>query len=661
MGEAPSRRQRFLPIVPLAATLMVWAAAWAPLFAADGMTFKRTDDQREIAYKDVEDTLPTSSVVAKLAAQKELGFFGAQVTAAADSTVFLSLSSEYLMAACLVGAISAGSVSAGPGQVVVWRATSGTPAAFDFDVDRFLATTSLAIDPKTRSALERVSKAQKRLVFWGLLQPGAVNVRSPVAPDLERVRRGYLLAPTVIRLRREAGGDTAKLARLVAKRFLTGIVDGEPLEPVKSLLSPNLFQAPGQALEIESWRMLRGEFAAALARDRLPRVLAGFTIEASDDDMQWLVRTPQETYGLRLEQIDDMVFIEALEPIEESVALPAAGLSAVVAFNPQSVAAFNAETIKKFTAENPLKGELAFGLTAERRQAILDLVAVAADFRLGMAADSAEPGEAVSRKDLDFIAKALELGPDGPPPALWRSFFRGSLAYVGHALAPVKRIGFYNPVVDGWVMTNWSERDERLELVGVRAVPGEIIRGRPADGFEPPAWMKMADESELTALALGHRDSVHAFKKRYPLLAKWPPSDSAADGRKSHRPIIESRLGVIRRSLSALGRPTFFSAINDLLASIASGDPARLRSLMSGDGDTPVQWVTGLLTPVRTQFRPTGVLRRPDGVTVLFGVPRNGRWILIARYGPDDSDRPPVVQSVAFLDLLTAEDWRPER
>ncbi len=314
MREAPSLWERF-PRVLLVATLMVSAAALASLSAADGMSFKRTDDQREIAYEDLEDVLPTSSVVAKLAAQKEISFFDVQVTAAADSTVFLSLSSEYLMAACLEGAISAGPVSAGPGQVVVWRASSRAPATFDFDVDRFLATTSLAIDPKTRSALESVSQAQKRLLFWGLLQPGTVNARSPVSPVVERVRRGYLLAPTVIRLRREAGEDTAKLARLVARRFLTSIVKRE-LEPVESLLSPNLFQGRDQALDPESWRMLRSEFAAALIRDRLPQVLAGFTIEATGDGMQWLVRTPKETYRLRLEQVDDMLFVEALEPNE---------------------------------------------------------------------------------------------------------------------------------------------------------------------------------------------------------------------------------------------------------------------------------------------------------------------------------------------------------
>ncbi len=307
------RFPRVLLVAPLVATLVASAAARAPLLAADGVTFKRTDDQREIAYEDLEDVLPTSSVVAKLAAQKEMGFFDVRVTAAADSTVFLSLSSEYLMAACLEGAISAGPVSAGPGQVVVWRATSGAPATFDFDVDRFLATTSLAIDPKTRSALERVSQAQKRLMFWGLLQPGSVNVRSPVSPVVEGMRRAYLLAPTVIHLRREAGEDTAKLARLVAQRFLTGIVEREP-EPVESLLSPNLFQGRDQALDPESWRMLRSEFAAALIRDRLPQLLAGFMIEASGEEMRWLVRTPRETYRLRLEQLDDMVFVEALEP-----------------------------------------------------------------------------------------------------------------------------------------------------------------------------------------------------------------------------------------------------------------------------------------------------------------------------------------------------------
>ncbi len=350
-----------------------------------------------------------------------------------------------------------------------------------------------------------------------------------------------------------------------------------------------------------------------------------------------------------------------------------------MAFNRQSVAAFNTRTIEKLTEENPDEGKLMFGLTAEQRQVIYDLGVFAADFRLELAGDAAaaqgteaaegfyaaegagraEVRKAVPKKDLDFIVKALDLvGPDGPPPELWRSFFRGSIAYFGHALAPVKRIGFFNPVVDGWVLTDWSQGDERLELVGVRPVPGEVMRGRPAEGFEPPVWMRMADQTELIALAINHRDSIRAFKNRYRLLAEQPLSDGAAGDPKIYRQIIESRLGVIRRSLIALRRPAFFSTTKDLLAVIASGEAAQLKSVLGGDNDTPVHWVTGLSTPVRTQFQPISVVRRPDGgITVLFGVPRNGRWILVARYGSDDSDRPSLVQTVAFLDFVTAEHW----
>lgn len=337
---------------------------------------------------------------------------------------------------------------------------------------------------------------------------------------------------------------------------------------------------------------------------------------------------------------------------------PAVGAQVeITAVNRETVAEFTATFIKEFTRQNPDEAELTFGLAPEQRQAIVELAVTAAEFREAMAAAASGQGGAAAQDDIDLFTKSLELGPDGPPPALWRSFFQGSVIAVGHALAPVKRAGFYNALVDGWILADWAPDKEGLSLVGVRAVPGAVVRYQEVTGIQLPPWTRMTDESVITALGAAHREAMRAFKARYPLVSTRQPPDSAADRRRSDRQIVESRLGAMRRSLGILGRPAFVAATRAFLDSVDSGDPRRLRSLIAGKGPASavVHRVSGLLTPIRSQFRPTGVVHRPDGITVMFGVPVNGRWVLAARYKPEKGDEALVLQSIGFIDLISAE------
>ena len=139
----------------------------------------------------------------------------------------------------------------------------------------------------------------------------------------------------------------------------------------------------------------------------------------------------------------------------------------IAAITPELVTGFNTESVQNFIVRHPSEGELKFGLSAEDRQRIVQLGLTAVEFRAAMVAAGASEGGAVSESDLGTFSAALELGPEGPLSALWRSFFRGSIVSMGHALAPVKRVGFYNPLVDGWLMTTMSQ---------VRVLPAAPIK-----------------------------------------------------------------------------------------------------------------------------------------------------------------------------------------
>lgn len=329
----------------------------------------------------------------------------------------------------------------------------------------------------------------------------------------------------------------------------------------------------------------------------------------------------------------------------------------ISALTPGVVAGFNDETIQDFIRQNPDDGELRFNLSVEDRQEIVALGLVAAEFRQAIVRRGLAQGGSLTDDAKALLTGALGLGQGGPPPVLWETFFAGSVVSLGNALGSAKRVGFYNPVVDGWLMTDWTATDAGLSLTGAHVVTGAVLRGETEDTIEMPTWTKVSDMSVVGALAESHRKSVESFRAIHPVASREPLPSPEFDTR-AQRQAVEIRLGALRRSLSVLGRPALTSATQQFLDALYSGDPMRLADLVDGGSTASVHWVNGLLTPMRDQFRPTGVVRQGDDVTVMFGIPQNGRWLLLARYGQAEANGAAKLTAVSFIDLVTAENGR---
>lgn len=307
-------RPRFaLAAFALGVTLLVGSM---PNARAEPM-LSRTDTGQAVSEPQLESVLPESGVLARLGDGDHLTVFGTDLVAQGRTEVFLSLSSQSFAAASLIGTVKSGTETADSGQVLVVDLDDGKPKTYYFDVERFLATSSTAEDPEIRSALEDVAASHESLKFWGLLQAVGVNAQAPVSPAVEEARRGYLLTPTVVRLRAAAGGDEDQLARMVAKEFAQGLA-AKDLEPVRSLLSPDLFQSETRPYDRKTWRILRSRFAKAMIDGPLPRDLADATVEATGTADQFRVIGRQRTYILSMTRLDGMVFVKGLEPAEET-------------------------------------------------------------------------------------------------------------------------------------------------------------------------------------------------------------------------------------------------------------------------------------------------------------------------------------------------------
>lgn len=281
--------------------------------SAYSANFMRSDSGAPIEFEQVESVLSQGGVIANLAAGEDLEIYGFEMHAERDSTIYLSASSEFISAACLDGAFTAegDSDTARPGEVYVHAYSGDVTSAYEFDVERFLGSSSLSIDPEIRANLANAMSSQKRKKFWGFLEASNTNAQAPVPPTMEAQRRDYLLSPEIINIRKEAIGDAESMARLSAERFVSAMANHED-KAVASLLHPAMFNKKGRA-PVE-WLTLRQKFAYELANSNLAGKMQTARVEdGSMEDGFQISLENGERYHLQTEPMDAMVFVKSIQ------------------------------------------------------------------------------------------------------------------------------------------------------------------------------------------------------------------------------------------------------------------------------------------------------------------------------------------------------------
>ena len=295
--------------------LLALAAAWvltAP--SAFAVELVRTDVGSAVLPDRLLDTLSQSGVLARLSAGETLRLLDAEITAAEDTVVYLSLSSEFRIAALLSGraAVANSGDALAVGKVAVWPIGPGAPRVSTFDIDRFLASSSLALAPETRARLAAAASAQREEIYWGVLRRSGSNPQAPLPPLLEAVRRDMLLRPVVITLRHAAEGDTETLAQLAAERFLEGMRTGD-VATVRDLMAPSLFEPDDRTPT--GWLTVRNDMAHALIASPLGRALARADLADSAPEDGFIARTPEgRQFRIAMREEHGMAFIGEITP-----------------------------------------------------------------------------------------------------------------------------------------------------------------------------------------------------------------------------------------------------------------------------------------------------------------------------------------------------------
>jgi hypothetical protein len=274
---------------------------------AAGSSIVRSDNGAPVAEENISKTIMESGLLARLDAKQSLKLYDTTLTAKTPAIVLLSASAEFLTFAVLQGTVESGGMQAEVGQLITWPMDSKEPQRFYYDLGRLMASSSPAIDPSLREDMMAALKDQERAVFWGKLQPATTNIRAPLSPNIEAMRREYVYNSNAMYVRRTAGGDHAVASKEVANNFITALINRDN-KTVANLLDPAMFKTEGEHL----WMQNRESFAKKLTSSALPAKLKNATL-TQQDEHAWAISSGRENYVLEQTDKGSFPFVNKME------------------------------------------------------------------------------------------------------------------------------------------------------------------------------------------------------------------------------------------------------------------------------------------------------------------------------------------------------------
>jgi hypothetical protein len=105
---------------------------------------------------------------------------------------------------------------------------------------------------------------------------------------------------------------------------------------------------------------------------------------------------------------------------------------------------------------------------------------------------------------------------------LWRYFFTGTLVLVGNTKSETPIVLFYNPFLDGALLTRWRWiTQSSLEPIDGIFILGAALRGDPQTTILPEWWNS---PKALDIMVAQYSQARNAFEKNFPFAATNPPT-----------------------------------------------------------------------------------------------------------------------------------------
>ncbi len=279
---------------------------------------------------------------------------------------------------------------------------------------------------------------------------------------------------------------------------------------------------------------------------------------------------------------------------------------------------------------------------------LIDLTASANHFRLGAASQP----EDVKLSGVDVFGEKWARETWGQLKGLdlqVSHFFSTSLMMVGRVASDKSVVGFYNPWVDGLLLTAWSERAvDGWRIADFAWLTGETFRLDEAPKGAAaivPAWLHTGRGLAPSVVELSGK-TIERFEKLFPLQAQYEfPLLKVPDTPEAELALIKGRmtfrLVYAKEKLAGPLGESVRAHVENVKRVLLSGDKNRLLALTSPEQNAYVAETIGLLPEQirRTMNDHWCVVNDKQAVAVLTSS-LAPRWFLLVFLNFDQADHP---------------------
>jgi hypothetical protein len=244
-------------------------------------------------------------------------------------------------------------------------------------------------------------------------------------------------------------------------------------------------------------------------------------------------------------------------------------------------------------------------------------------------------------------------------PEAWAIFFSGCFVLAGNVRTDQPVIGFYNPWLDGALLTTWKWDGKRPAMTAAAMWIASDFPAPETPGTQPACarWIGDSETKALPeALVARHRAFCSAFDRAFPLEGSSGHGLSPEGSPSAPVGFVGGQAAEVLRTLIAIQRPADtrrHAGLGRLLKALADSDNDTLAGMVPARAQASADTMLKLPAMLRQKLAPTYALQGKDGTTIVFlGLPEVPRFYILVAFGPG-SDGP--------LQLLSVHDLDPER
>lgn len=206
---------------------------------------------------------------------------------------------------------------------------------------------------------------------------------------------------------------------------------------------------------------------------------------------------------------------------------------------------------------------------------------------------------------------------------LWSQFMQGATVLIGRGLSDRPVLGFYNALVDGFIVLSLERREDKLFVLDMVAITGQSLRG--AAHVTRPTVTRLP-----SPILANYALSAQAFNKLYPADARAKSPVQFDDNAAQSSVEILKRSGMLKAQKTAITKNAALTGLlEDFTEAAAESDVARLQGLFPADTVSPPEWVANVPAALRKDLTLLAAFRKEAGYQFVLASPAASRFVVL--------------------------------